>query len=423
MIDVVEIVVRGGDGGNGCVSFRREKYVPRGGPDGGDGGRGGDVVLVVDPSLRTLKEVGRRKVYRAPRGGHGRGGGKHGRNAQPLVLRVPPGTEVWRVGADGRKEKVADLMRAGERAIVARGGLGGWGNARFATATHRAPRIAQRGQEGEEVRLVLELKLLADVGLVGLPNAGKSTLLRAISAARPKVADYPFTTVEPVLGVVERGWSAFVVADIPGLIEGAHTGVGLGLDFLRHIERTKVIVLVIDGSSADPVGDWQTVRREMREYGRGLEGRRALVAVNKVDIREVEQRQGEIEAAFEEVGERPVFISAATGKGVDELLAALDEVLKQEREAEPEEGEWEGGSRSARHVKSGVTVRREDGAFRVEGERVVAFAEMMPVDQDEGRMELWRRLGRWGVVAALRRAGARPGDKVRLGKVELEAEL
>lgn len=422
MLDMVEITARGGDGGNGCVSFRRQKFVPRGGPDGGDGGKGGDVVIVADSSLRTLKELGRRKIYRAPRGGHGLGGGKHGRNAQPLVLRVPPGTEVWRVSDDGGKEKVGDLMRDGERVVVAHGGLGGWGNARFASPTRRAPRIAQRGQEGEEVRLVLELKLLADVGLVGLPNAGKSTLLRAISAARPKVADYPFTTVEPVLGVVERGWTTFVVADIPGLIAGAHKGVGLGLDFLRHIERTKVIVHVIDGGSTDPVGDWETVRAEMKEYEKGLEQRVALVAVNKVDIPEVRRRQREIEAAFREVGERPLFISAASGEGVGELLAALDEALKREEKTALTVTGGERDRRPAARKAFGVTVRRENGAFRVEGERVVAFAEMMPVDQEEGRMELWRRLGRWGVVAALRRAGARPGDRVRLGKVELEVE-
>lgn len=422
MIDRIEIVVRGGDGGNGCVSFRREKYVPRGGPDGGDGGKGGDVVLVADASVRTLRELGRRRVYRAGRGRHGEGGGRHGRNAPRLVLRVPMGTEVWRVLAEGGREKICDLLREGDEVVVARGGAGGWGNARFATSTNRAPRIAQRGQEGEEARLLLELKLLADVGLVGLPNAGKSTLLRAISGARPKVAGYPFTTLEPVLGVVERGWRTFVVADIPGLIEGAHEGAGLGLDFLRHIERTRVIVHLVDGSRPDPVADYRTVLRELREYGRGLEGRRSVLAVNKVDMPEVAARIREIGDAFRKMGEEPLLISGATGEGVEALVETVGAVLEEERGLEEREAAGVGEEPKVRQAAPTVRVVREDGAFRVEGERVVAFAEMMPVEQEEGRAELWRRLGRWGVVAALRRAGAKPGDRVRLGRVELEVQ-
>ncbi len=332
------------------------------------------------------------------------------------------GTEVWRVLAGGGREKICDLLREGEEVLVARGGAGGWGNARFATSTNRAPRIAQRGQEGEEARLLLELKLLADVGLVGLPNAGKSTLLRAISAARPKVAGYPFTTLEPVLGVVERGWRTFVVADIPGLIEGAHEGAGLGLDFLRHIERTRVIVHLVDGSRPDPVADYRMVLRELREYGRGLETRRSLLAVNKVDIPEVAARVTEIAEAFREIGEEPLFISGATGEGVEALLETVGALLEEATGLEEGEAAEVREAPKARHAVPAVRVVREDGAFRVEGERVVAFAEMMPVEQEEGRAELWRRLGRWGVVAALRRAGAKPGDRVRLGRVELEVQ-
>jgi GTP-binding protein len=334
------------------------------------------------------------------------------------------GTEVWRVAPSGQREKVCDLLRQGQEVVVARGGAGGWGNARFATSTNRAPRIAQRGQEGEEARLVLELKLLADVGLVGLPNAGKSTLLRAISAARPKVAGYPFTTLEPVLGVVERGWRTFVVADIPGLIEGAHAGAGLGLDFLRHIERTRVIVHVVDGSSRDPVADYGTVLRELREYGKGLETRKRVLVVNKVDMPEVRARVAEIGDAFRDRGEEPLFISGATGEGVEALLERVAALLEAAEAEEEGEGAPAGAKEepSVRQVLPAVRIVREDGAFRVEGERVVAFAEMMPVEQEEARAELWRRLGRWGVVAALRRAGAKPGDRVRLGRVELEVQ-
>ncbi|MBI2913067.1 MAG: GTPase ObgE [Chloroflexi bacterium] len=418
MIDQVEILVQGGAGGAGCVSFRREKYVPKGGPDGGDGGMGGSVILVGDESVRTLREIGRRRVLRGERGGRGEGGGRHGRGGRDCVVAVPVGTEVARIGAGDVREKVVDLTAVGQTVAVARGGLGGWGNARFATAVHRAPRIAQKGQDGEEWRLVLDLKLLADVGLVGQPNAGKSTLLRAISAARPKVADYPFTTLEPVLGVVEVGYERFVVADIPGLIEGAHRGAGLGLDFLRHVERTKVVVHLLDGSRPEPVRDLDVVNKELRQYGHGLVGREQVIAVNKLDLGEVRGRKGELEVQLRSRGLDPLFVSAVTGEGVEALVARLVAVLRRQREAVAPMAAT--AVLRPLPLARAVRVRREGGAFRVEGERVVAFAEMMPLEQAEGRSELWRRLGRWGVVGALRRAGAKPGDRVRLGRVEVE---
>lgn len=414
MIDRVRIRVVGGAGGNGCVSFRREKYVPRGGPDGGDGGNGGSVVLVSDGSVRTLKEMGRKRVYRAERGQHGQGSRKHGRRGEDAVLRVPVGTQVQDVGSG---EPVADLDEVGKTLVVARGGLGGRGNTWFARAVYRAPRIAQRGQPGGERELELDLKLLADVGLVGMPNAGKSTLLRAISAARPRVADYPFTTLEAALGVVELGYDRFVVADIPGLIEGAHAGVGLGLDFLRHVERTRVLVHLADGARPDPLADMDAVDRELAEYGGGLEARQQIVAVNKVDVAEVRGRVPELRELLERRGIDASFISAAQGEGVDDLVRRMAEVLAASREERPA---VEVPKLRPRPLGRGFSVRREDSAFRVEGERVVAFVEMMPVEVEEGRQEMWWRLGRWGVSGALRRAGAAPGDRVRLGKVELE---
>lgn len=418
MIDRIEIVVKAGDGGNGAVSFRREKFVPRGGPDGGDGGDGGHVILMADRSVRTLKELGRRRIYRAERGAHGQGGNKHGRRGESLVIRVPIGTQVSRIREDGSTEVIGDLVENGQQMLVARGGMGGWGNARFKSSTNQAPRIAQRGQKGEEAHLRLDLKLLADVGIVGLPNAGKSTLLSAISAARPKIAAYPFTTLEPSLGVVESGWDRFVVADIPGLIEGAHTGAGLGLDFLRHIERTKVIVHLVDGSSPDPLRDYDTVNAELREYGHGLSERRQILVITKLDIPEVEARQQELAALFRSRGLEPMFISAVAGRGIEELIQRMSEALALERP--PAEAVQAPVLRPAEAKRVVVNVHRENGAFRVEGERVVAFAEMMPLEEEEARAELWRRFQRWGVTSALRRAGARAGDRVRIGAREIE---
>jgi GTP-binding protein len=372
------------------------------------------VVLVADGSVRTLREIGRRREYGGERGQHGRGSGKNGRRGEERVVKVPVGTEV-RDEESG--EMLADLDREGKAAVVARGGLGGRGNRWFARAVYRAPRIAQRGQRGEQRDVQLDLKLLADVGIVGLPNAGKSTLLRAVSAARPKVADYPFTTLEPALGVVDVGFERFVMADIPGLIEGAHEGSGLGLDFLRHVERTRLLVHLVDGSRPDPLGDVETVNRELSEYSSALAERPQVVVVNKVDLAEVRARRGELEGLFGRRGLEPLFVSAAEREGTQELVRRLAEALKATAE---ERRPVEPPVIRPRPLGRRFEVRREDGCFRVEGERVVTFAEMMPVEVEEGRQELWWRLSRWGVGSALRRAGAGPGDRVRLGSVELE---
>jgi len=419
MIDRVEITVHAGDGGNGASGFRREKYVPRGGPDGGDGGDGGSVVVKADGSIRTLKELGRRRIYRAERGQHGQGAKKHGRRGETLVILVPVGTEVWQIDEAGGELKLGDLVARGQEIVVSRGGRGGWGNTRFASSTNRAPRFAQRGGRGEEARLRLDLKLLADVGIVGLPNAGKSTLLRALSAARPKVGAYPFTTLEPALGVVENKWERFVVADIPGLIEGAHEGAGLGLEFLRHIERTSVLVHLVDGNSDDILRDVDVVNEELASYGRGLEKRPQIVAVNKKDMPVVSGRRGEIEALFSARGIEPLFLSAASGEGTAELVERMAEALA---DASPEVAEAV-EPEVLRPAGAVLRVYEENGGYRVEGDRVVSFAEMMPVEDDDARAELWRRLGRWGVVTALRRAGARPGNLVRIGAVELRWEV
>jgi GTP-binding protein len=327
-VDEVEIHVRAGDGGRGCVSFRREKYVPRGGPDGGDGGRGGSVILEADEGLGTLLDFRYRRQYAAPRGAHGQGSDRHGADGGDLVLRVPVGTVVR---ARDEELTLGDLTRHGQRLVVARGGRGGRGNARFATSTQRAPRRAEPGTPGEERWLRLELKLLADVGVVGFPNAGKSTLVARLSAARPRIADYPFTTLVPTLGLVrlddER---SFVIADVPGLIQGAAAGKGLGLRFLRHLERTRVLVHLVDldpRSGRDPVDDWRTIQAELRAYSPALAARPQLLVANKVDLPGAAARLACVESFARRRGIRVLGIAARTGQGLDALRAAIGAAL------------------------------------------------------------------------------------------------
>jgi GTP-binding protein len=339
-VDEVDIHVTAGHGGRGCLAFRREKYVPRGGPSGGDGGRGGSIYIVASPHHNTLINFRYHPEFDAERGGHGEGSNRTGRNGEDLVLEVPVGTLVYdRTGApDIPPRLVADLSHAGDRVLVAKGGRGGLGNAHFATSTNRAPRKVQPGEAGEEKFLRLELKLLADVGLVGFPNAGKSTLISRISAARPKIADYPFTTLTPNLGVVALSDDrSFVVADVPGLIEGAHRGLGLGHQFLRHLERTKVLIHLVDvsgGTGRDPVQDMDTVRRELELFDASLAAKPQLVAANKIDALDDETRAAAVETRARELG-LPFFrISGVTGSGLPPLLEATWRELAAARSAE-----------------------------------------------------------------------------------------
>jgi len=329
-IDEARIHVKAGNGGNGCVSFRREKFVPRGGPDGGDGGDGGSVIMKASPQLKTLLDYQYRRHYRAGNGSHGKGSNKHGKNGEDIVLSVPCGTVV----RDRKTGKViADLVEPDQQVVVARGGKGGKGNAAFATSTNQAPRHAEPGQEGESRELELELKLLADVGLVGLPNAGKSTLISKITAARPKIADYPFTTLSPVLGIVSlpgREFSrGFVVADIPGLIEGAHKGRGLGIQFLRHIERTKVLAFLIECTSKDPERDFKVLLDEVRLYKPSLRSKPRLVVLTKLDLADREMRRSLAALRFKD-GIRVCPISAVTGEGISELVETLWRMVEKE---------------------------------------------------------------------------------------------
>ncbi len=328
MIDKVEIWAKAGNGGNGVVSFRREKFVPFGGPDGGDGGDGGSVFLVATRGLSTLSHLRQRRHYRAQKGSHGKGKNRHGRKGDDLTLAVPLGTLVQRKEDHG-KVMLADLTLEGQRVLVAKGGRGGWGNAHFATATNQAPRRAQDGKPGEEWQLMLDLKLLADAGIIGYPNVGKSTLLSSVSKASPRVADYPFTTTEPVLGVVELGYRSFVLAEIPGLIEGAHQGRGLGHDFLRHIERTRVLIHLLDGSAEHPLSDLSKTNEELRLFNPALGEKPQLVAVNKIDLPSVRTRLPELRSMLREVEPPVYFISAATGEGIAELMNKTAELLEQ----------------------------------------------------------------------------------------------
>jgi GTP-binding protein len=334
-VDEAVIEAAAGDGGHGRVGFRREKFVPRGGPDGGDGGRGGDVVLVADRNLATLRDQRYQRELRAGRGEDGGPNQRTGADGADVVVRLPVGTLVFDADAPEGAEPLADLACDGERFVAARGGRGGWGNSHFATPTRQAPDFAKPGLPGERVRLRLSLKLLADVGLVGLPNAGKSTLLARISAARPRVAPYPFTTLVPNLGVAEHGERRFVVADIPGLIEGASQGAGLGDRFLRHVERTRVLVHLLDVGGAllegrDPLADYATVRAELAAYGAGLDARPELVALTKVDLLADRTPAKELADAMRARGREVHLVSAATGEGVPELVAAMAYALGRE---------------------------------------------------------------------------------------------
>lgn len=331
-IDKARIHVKGGDGGNGVVAFRREKFVPKGGPDGGDGGKGGDVTFVADPGLSTLLDFRYRQHLRAGRGRHGEGNNRHGRDGEDVLVPVPVGT-VLRDGET--RQLIADLTEPGQRAVAARGGRGGRGNAHFATATHRAPRRAEPGEPGEERWVELELRLIADVGLVGVPNAGKSTLLGRTSAARPKIADYPFTTTQPALGVVRApDGRTFVLAEIPGLIEGAHLGAGLGHDFLRHISRTRVLIHVLDlATDRDPLADFTAVSEELRLYDPALLARPTLVALNKIDLPEARARVGPVSVPLQARGLDVYPVSAVTGEGLGDLLRAAADLLDRERTA------------------------------------------------------------------------------------------
>ena len=417
--DRARIFVSGGAGGNGASTFRREAHVPRGGPDGGDGGHGGSVILLVDAGMTTLGDFKRRRHFRADAGGAGTGRRAHGRNGKDVIVRVPPGTVV-RSHPEGAF--IGELLEAETRLVVAKGGRGGRGNTHFATATHRAPTHAEKGTPGQEGWVELELKLIADVGLVGAPNAGKSTLLAALTAAHPEVGSYPFTTLSPNLGVMaldeERDT---VIADLPGLIEGAHEGKGLGHHFLRHVERTRALVGVVDGAARDPVEEWRAVAEELRLHDPTLLERPMPIAVTKLDLPEVAERWPELRTALRADRVEPIAVSAHDGTGIDDLRVAIDRALA-EADARAAETTQPDEMRVHRFdpLAEGWEVVPEGGGHRVRGRRIETAAAKTNFDNDESRDRFWRMLERLGIDAELRRQGAGPGTTVFIGRDELE---
>ncbi|MCC6618134.1 MAG: GTPase ObgE [Chloroflexi bacterium] len=412
--DRARIFVAAGAGGDGAGTFRREAHVPRGGPDGGDGGHGGDVVLSVEPGMTTLGDLVRHRHVRAAAGGRGMGRRAHGRNAPDVTVRVPPGTLV----RDDDGAWLGELLEAGSRLVVARGGRGGRGNARFATPTLRAPTHFEKGTPGEERWIRLELKLIADIGLVGAPNAGKSTLLAALTDARPAVGAHPFTTVTPNLGVItldSDGERTAIIADVPGLIEGANEGRGLGHRFLRHVERTRVLVGVIDGAAADPLGGWEAVVEELRLHDPALAERPMPLVVTKLDLPEVREAWPALHRRAPEA----IGVSAHDGTGLEALRAALGAALDLAAEAQQPSEEQVRVHRFD-PLESGWQVRAEGDALRVLGRRVETAAARTDFDNPESRDRFWRLLERLGIDAELRRQGAAPGTTVHVGRAELE---
>jgi GTPase len=429
-VDTAKVFVKGGDGGDGIVSYRRELYVPNGGPAGGDGGNGGDVIFRVDEGLRTLMDFRYQRHYKAPKGERGQTKTRHGASAEDMIVHVPPGTLLV---DDDTKEVIADMTRHGQEVVIAKGGRGGRGNARFATANNPAPGIAEKGEEGQERYVLLELKVMADVGLVGFPSVGKSTLLSMVSAAQPKIGAYHFTTLTPNLGVVdlEEGQS-FVMADLPGLIEGAHTGIGLGHEFLRHVERTRVIVHVVDMSASegrDPYEDWVKINDELKLYNVKLERRPQLVVANKMDIPEAAEyleifkRKLEEEHGITEV----IPISAASRQGVRELiyriaqmLAVVPEELEEEKEENPVQERVVYTFTKQKDPKDFSIEVDEDGVFVVTSENIETMMRRFNFASEDTVLRFARTLRKMGVDQALRDRGAKDGDTVRIGKFEFE---
>lgn len=419
--DYVKIIAKAGNGGNGAISFRREKYVAAGGPDGGDGGKGGDVYFEVDPNSNTLIDFRFKKKFKAENGNNGEESNKYGKSGEDLTIKVPIGTVI----KDAKTNQVlADLSHEGQRELVLKGGRGGKGNSHFATSTRQAPRFSQDGENGEERELILELKLLADVGLIGFPNVGKSTFLGRTTSATPKIADYHFTTLEPNLGVVKTDYGdSFVIADIPGIIEGASEGVGLGLQFLRHIERTRLLLHVIDVSGSEgrnPVDDFNKINSELQKYSEKLSKRTQIIVANKIDSMQDETLYQELKKLAKEKKLEIFKISAVTGEGVDKLMKRVSELLK----TLPKEDliEYEDKKIYKLEEKDDYTIRKEDGMYIIEGEPVERIMRRVNIADNESLYYFQKNLDELGVNQKLKDMGIQEGDIVKIADYELEWE-
>lgn len=414
MIDLVKIYVEGGKGGDGAISFRKEKYVPRGGPDGGDGGKGGSVILVVDPSLSTLLDFRYKRYFKAEDGGRGGGRNRKGKDGEDIIIKVPPGTIV----KDAETGKVmADLVEPGERFVVAKGGQGGRGNAYFKSPTNQAPRIAEKGEKGEARWIILELKMIADVGIIGMPNVGKSTLISVLSNAKSKIADYPFTTLSPILGVMElESGEKVVLADIPGLVEGAHKGKGLGIDFLRHIERTRLLIHMIDISLSldEIVKNFETIIGEMKAYSLKLISKPQIVVGNKLDLVPDKEKVKYLKNLFEEKGYEFLVISALERKGLKELIDVMLKKLKEiPKEIPREKADY------IPKVKP-IKVYKLGDIFIVEGDEIEHVISKTMLESEEALMKFQRIIKKIGIEDRLRELGIKEGDTVRIGDLEFE---
>lgn len=416
--DEAKIYVRSGDGGDGIVTFRREKYIPRGGPSGGDGGNGGDVILRVNPKISTLGYYDRHIHFKAEHGKRGGSSNKTGASADTLILEVPPGTIVRDAETDA---VLADLVSEETELVVARGGKGGRGNARFVSSSNQAPRVAEKGEPGYERWLKLELKLIADVGIVGVPNAGKSTLLSVISNAKPKIANYPFTTLEPNLGVVLYDDSEVVVADIPGLIEGAHEGVGLGHSFLRHVQRTRLLIHMLDGSSQDVLADYSQIISELALFDENLSSKPQLVVYNKMDLPDAVEQWPDVQAALSERDTECIAISAATQQGVQTLIQRMFQMISELPDTTRQETVVELPLYEMPEDELQFEISRDDdGSYRVTGKRIERAASMTYWDYDQAVIRFQNILETLGISKALTQAGVQVGDTVYIGDYELE---
>ncbi|MBE5813177.1 MAG: GTPase ObgE [Clostridiales bacterium] len=417
MVDLVKIVVKAGKGGNGAITFRREKYVAAGGPDGGDGGKGGDIYFVAEKGMTTLIDFRYKKKFLAEDGQNGDGGNRYGKSGKDLVIAVPVGTIIKDLDTD---EIIADMINLDEKVLIAKGGRGGRGNAKFATSTRQVPKFAEQGDDGETLNLSLELKLIADVGLVGFPNVGKSTLLSVVTAAKPKIANYQFTTLKPNLGVVKLdNGKDFVLADIPGLIEGAHTGIGLGHEFLRHVERTKLLIHVVDCSESemrDVVEDYKTINKELRSYNEKLANKKQIIAANKLDLPGAEENLEKLKKALKGKDVEIVPISAVTGKGIKDLFNRVSTLL----DTIPEEEAVVVVGRREEILDNEWKIRRENEIYVVEGKFLERVMKNVNFDDYESIQYFQRVLDKNGINKQLERMGIEEGDTVRIGEVEFE---